>query len=305
MADSARAFTSPAGRGERTLASKLYRRSTATASMCGEYRNWSIGVTRSSLKPPSIRMRASRASVAGLHETAHEPSEPWTPRARTACDAAPARGGSKTTASKAIELLAPTAARGRDRAPWSRSVSARRALGRIGERGDRLACRRRPRAPQQRFASGNVKVPKPAKEIGDALCRADRRRHAGAPSRLPPRVPPAGTCAEAARRWRRRSAPPAPCSGRASRRRASRARTLARAASRAMRSRTSGDGSPGTSSIATSSPLAASVTASAHRETSRHQRLGETLQGRQRLARSRMPSPDIPAGRRCRAPFAS
>ncbi len=56
-----------------------------------------MGVTRSSLKPPSMRIRASRASVAGLHDTA---ATVLTPEAASAvaCVAAPARGGSNTAA---------------------------------------------------------------------------------------------------------------------------------------------------------------------------------------------------------------
>ena len=41
-----------------------------TASTCAEYRNWSIGVTGPIRYPPSISVRASRARVAGLHDTA-------------------------------------------------------------------------------------------------------------------------------------------------------------------------------------------------------------------------------------------
>ena len=36
--------------------------------MCVDQRNWSIGVTWRSLKPPSTSVRASRAKVAGLQE---------------------------------------------------------------------------------------------------------------------------------------------------------------------------------------------------------------------------------------------
>ncbi len=58
--------------------------------------------------------RASLASVAGLHETAIT-SGTFDFAIRSACSAAPARGGSKTTASNALSSRAESGSRKRSR----------------------------------------------------------------------------------------------------------------------------------------------------------------------------------------------
>src|SRR5262249_11897886 len=81
------------------LPAVVQRRNSATTSTCADQTNWSIAVRSASLNPPSTRIRASRAKVVGLQETA---TTCFT-RDRASISAwllAPARGGSNTTQSK-------------------------------------------------------------------------------------------------------------------------------------------------------------------------------------------------------------
>ncbi len=92
-----------------------YRENTPTSSICGDHRNWSTGKTRSRRKPASTSSLASRAKVAGLHDTP-------TTRATldlaisTCCSKAPARGGSSTATSTLFSSVDSTGRRVRSRA---------------------------------------------------------------------------------------------------------------------------------------------------------------------------------------------
>ena len=112
------------------------------------------------VKPASIRVRASRAKVAGLQET------PMTratgERASSAaCSAAPARGGSKTATSTRFSSSASTGRRTRSRASAVTPLQAGRGGQRGAQRADRLGREiggmdRRDLAPARK-----VKVPTP------------------------------------------------------------------------------------------------------------------------------------------------
>ena len=82
--------------------------------MWADHRNWSTGVTRSSARPASTRTRASRAKVVGLQLTPTTTAAPLSAIWR-ACSSAPARGGSKTTASQPLSSDADTGFRNRSR----------------------------------------------------------------------------------------------------------------------------------------------------------------------------------------------
>ena len=158
------------------------RSNAPTSSIRLDHRKASIGRTQRQRQPPSTRIRASRAKVAGLHETSARRARRDAASA-AACARAPARGGSTTSASKRASSAPASGARCRSR----RSVVTRArepgAPGRLLQRREhgRIALERMHRAPgrgerqAERAAAGE--------QVGDAP---------GVPDRLVDRAPDRG-----------------------------------------------------------------------------------------------------------------
>ena len=179
------------------------RRKTAAISTWGEKRNWSIGATVSMRNPPSTRIRASRAKVAALQETATTSGRALAANSR-ACASAPGARRIEQGGVERRQLLCAAAGGGTGRASRRRRPEACAvARGAALERGDRRGvgiggedlvsrarggARRRPRRKRDRRPSSRLAAP--LRRIAARLPRrprspAESRRAASATSASP------------------------------------------------------------------------------------------------------------------------
>ena len=149
------------------------RSNAPTSSIRLDHRKASIGRTQRQRQPPSTRIRASRAKVAGLHETSARRARRDAASA-AACARAPARGGSTTSASKRASSAPASGVRCRSRRSVVRRAREPGAPGRLLQRREhgRIALERMYRAPgrgerqAERAAAGE--------QVGDAPGVTDR-----------------------------------------------------------------------------------------------------------------------------------